>query len=279
MPLSFPQLAVYWHECQFEYNGFIIDLAMEITKRQNQLLDFLIREYVKTAKPIPSALITKKSKLRVSPATIRSEMNALEKAGFLEQKHTSGGRVPTDKAYRYFVNNVVANEGTHAIVPAREQQQIKLALANAGQNPMKVNKNLAEVLSKASENLVITGIDDSEPNFFKVGLASLFELPEFRELDRIFQLTNFFEEFDNMFHIFEERIGQARPNQIQVYIGKENPMKQVKGETIITARYPLPGNYTGILTLIGPTRMDYEKNIALIKYTTEQLKQHKEEDK
>lgn len=247
---------------------------MEITQRQNQLLDFLIREYVKTAKPIPSALITKKSRIRVSPATIRSEMNALEKAGFLEQKHTSGGRVPTDKAYRYFVNHIVAQEEGQTLVPAKEQQQIKLALASAGHDPRKVNKNLAEVLSKASENLVITGIDDSEPNFFKVGLASLFELPEFRELDRIFQLTNFFEEFDNMFQVFEQRLSESRPNQIQVYIGRESPVKRIKGETIITARYPLPGNYTGILTLIGPTRMDYEKNIGLIKYTTEQLKQN-----
>ena len=81
---------------------------MNVSKRQNTLLDFIICEYVKTAKPIPSALVCKKSRLRVSPATIRNEMNYLEENGYLEQRHTSGGRVPTDKAYRYYVNQLLS---------------------------------------------------------------------------------------------------------------------------------------------------------------------------
>ena len=77
------------------------------TGRQIKLLDFIIREHVKTAKPVGSVLIAKKAGFKVSSATLRNEMGALEKAGYLAQLHTSGGRVPTDKAYRYYVNSLL----------------------------------------------------------------------------------------------------------------------------------------------------------------------------
>ena len=80
-----------------------------ISKRQEKLLDFVVREYVRTAKPIGSALVADKSHLHFSPATIRNEMNDLESQGFLVQLHTSGGRVPTDKAYMYYVNLLIEN--------------------------------------------------------------------------------------------------------------------------------------------------------------------------
>src|SRR5260370_1000933 len=102
-----------------------------ISKRQSTLLDFIVREYVQTATPIPSALVTKKSKLKVSPATIRNEMNSLEEQGFLEQRHTSGGRVPTDKAYRYYVNQLLSNPGKLILDP-KDKKIISAALDRAG---------------------------------------------------------------------------------------------------------------------------------------------------
>ena len=64
-----------------------------ISNRQEKLLDFVVREYVRTAKPVGSALAANKGHLHFSPATIRNEMNDLEQQGFLVQLHTSGGRV------------------------------------------------------------------------------------------------------------------------------------------------------------------------------------------
>mgnify|MGYP001601227217 CR=1 FL=1 len=81
-----------------------------ISKRQEKLLDFVIKEYIRIAKPIGSVLAANKSHLHFSSATIRNEMNDLESQGFLIQLHTSGGRVPTDKAYRYYVNSLIENE-------------------------------------------------------------------------------------------------------------------------------------------------------------------------
>src|SRR3990167_3993287 len=126
---------------------------MNVTKRQNTLLDFIIREYVKTAKPIPSALVCKKSKLKVSPATIRGEMNYLEEQGYLEQRHTSGGRVPTDKAYRYYVNQLLSHPN-QLEVNREDKKDITKALSKAGTDSRAINKAIALVLSRQSCNLV-----------------------------------------------------------------------------------------------------------------------------
>jgi heat-inducible transcriptional repressor len=71
-----------------------------ITERQNQILDSLIREYIKTAEPVASDFLAKKYGFGLCPSAIRLELQALLKEGYLEQPHTSAGRIPTDKAYR-----------------------------------------------------------------------------------------------------------------------------------------------------------------------------------
>jgi len=77
-----------------------------ITKRQEQLLDFLIREYISTAEPISSKALQKVADLDVCGATIRNDLQVLTKEGFIEQPHTSAGRIPTKKAYRYFAEKL-----------------------------------------------------------------------------------------------------------------------------------------------------------------------------
>ena len=244
-----------------------------ISKRQEKLLDFVVKEYVRTAKPVGSALAANKGHLHFSPATIRNEMNDLEQQGFLVQLHTSGGRVPTDKAYRYYVDSLIENR-IGLDLGTGYKNKIKQALGRVTSDPREINKIVARVLSNLSENLVITGISQDE-DFFKKGLASLFEHPEFREAGKVFQLANFFEEFEEMFKFIEREffntLGMPRGVPVQILIGGENPFKQIQHETIMCAKYGLPGDCIGSLTLVGPTRMDYEKNISLIKYITEEL--------
>lgn len=239
-----------------------------MTNRQLQLLDFIIKEYVKTAKPVGSALVAQKGRFDLSPATLRNEMYGLEEAGYLEQLHTSGGRVPTDKAYRYFVNKLMGEEGE--LKPKSEEKKKISSVIDSTDDPHELNKGVARVLSDLSDNVVITKIvDDSD--FFKTGLSSLFEFPEFKEMDRIFEMTNIFDRFESLFDKIERHfLGQLR-EEFSIFIGDENPLDQIRDETMIIARYHLPDDLMGSLTMIGPKRMDYEKNIALIKYTTEEL--------
>lgn len=228
---------------------------------------------MKTAKPVGSSLVSKKAGFDLSPATIRNEMGKLEKTGYLTQLHTSGGRIPTDKAYRYYVNSLLKNDDSLEL-KAKDKSRIRQAFDGMPPDPREINKVVARVLSNLSENLVITGISQDE-DFFKKGLVSLFEHPEFREFSEAFQLAKFFEEFENLFQFIEREffntLGMPHGVPVQIMIGKESPFRQIQHETVMCAKYLLPGDIIGLLTLIGPTRMDYEKNIALIRFMTDQL--------
>lgn len=243
-----------------------------LTDRQLNVLDKVIEKYVQLAKPIGSSLIAGEFGFSASPATIRTEMGELEKKGYLTHKHTSGGRVPTDKAYRHFVNKIVSRD----LNPSdRNKEAIKQAISRSKPDPYDINKNVADTLSDLSESLVITNISERD-DFYKRGLSALFEMPEFREFDRIFRFTSFFEEFDRMFDRMEQEFfGGPGLNQVlknfNIFIGSENPLRSIKNETMICAQYDLPSEHRGSLTLIGPTRMDYKKNISLVKFAAEEL--------
>ena len=80
---------------------------MELSERKLQILQTIIDEYLGTAEPVGSRAISKKNALGLSSATIRNEMADLEEMGFLIQPHTSAGRVPSDAAYRFYVNSMM----------------------------------------------------------------------------------------------------------------------------------------------------------------------------
>src|SRR3989338_3336389 len=80
---------------------------MEITGRDQNILRATILCYIKTATPVGSRTLTKISELGLSPATIRNVMADLEELGYLEQPHASAGRVPTEKAYRFYVDHLL----------------------------------------------------------------------------------------------------------------------------------------------------------------------------
>lgn len=79
---------------------------MALEQRQKDILLKIVEEYIDSAQPISSKLLKEKYKFNLSPATLRLEMQELTKKGFLLQPHTSAGRVPTEKGYRFFVDEV-----------------------------------------------------------------------------------------------------------------------------------------------------------------------------
>lgn len=78
-----------------------------LTERKEAILQTVVEEYMATARPVGSGLVTDQSEIKVSSATVRKELAALEEEGFLHQPHTSAGRVPTDKGYRYFIDTLM----------------------------------------------------------------------------------------------------------------------------------------------------------------------------
>lgn len=133
---------------------------MELTQRQKKILQLLTEEYIERAEPISSGLLKQRHKLNVSPATIRNELQELTELGFLKQPHTSAGRVPTHKGYRYFIQITITQEDelpqfiTKEIQSAREKINRELALA---QELTKSLQEISQTLSyqKMEEDLLL----------------------------------------------------------------------------------------------------------------------------
>src|ERR1039458_2998275 len=90
-----------------------------MTDRQQKVLSAIVEQYAEVASPVGSNLMAKL--FNVSSATIRAEMAELERLGFIAQPHTSAGRVPTDKGYRFYVNNL--SEDMSETMPERRAER------------------------------------------------------------------------------------------------------------------------------------------------------------
>jgi len=238
-----------------------------LTDRQVQLLNRVIEEYIQTAEPVSSKAIVDSGHFDVRSATIRNEMSDLEDAGLLAQRHTSGGRIPTARAYRLYVNDLVSREGIEITTAAR--RRIDEALNETDlKDPEAINRTLARLVGELSGNLVMANMSEHE-DAYKVGLSNMLNFPEFREIDRLMGLTSFFDHFDLMFERMHQQMWARNDNDVKVMIGTESPFKEVHDETVIVARYPLPKGHKGSLTLVGPMRMDYRKNLGLMTYAAQ----------
>lgn len=238
-----------------------------LTPRQAELLNRVIEEYIETAEPVSSKAIAAGGHFDVRSATIRNEMADLEEMGLLAQLHTSGGRVPTARAYRLYVNGLVAREGVainHAL-----RRKVDEALNDTDlKDPEALNKALARMVGQLSGNLAMANTSERE-DAYKFGLSNMLTFPEFHEMDRLIGLTSFFDQFEVMFARMHRQMWEPDDTEVKVMIGTESPYRQVHDETVIVARYGLPKGHQGTLTLVGPMRMDYRKNLGLMTYAAQ----------
>src|SRR5512146_2387061 len=115
--------------------------SYELTDRPRRLLAALVHEYIETGEPVASQTLARMSGLGVSSATVRNALAQLEEAGYVHQPHTSAGRVPTDRAYRVFVDLLL--EGRR---PARPSATVETHLRQqAGRSPL-----IEDLLASAS---------------------------------------------------------------------------------------------------------------------------------
>ena len=103
-------------------------IAPELSERERQVLDAVVRTYVETAEPAGSRNVSRKFDLGVSPATVRNTMSDLEDKGYLFHPHASAGRIPTDRAYRFFVDQMIRP----APLSALERESLARELDPAG---------------------------------------------------------------------------------------------------------------------------------------------------
>ena len=94
---------------------------MELNERKEKILDAVIRNYLETGEPVGSRTISKYTDLNLSSATIRNEMSDLEEMGYIVQPHTSAGRIPTDKGYRFYVDHMLKDKMSELTIQTMPQ--------------------------------------------------------------------------------------------------------------------------------------------------------------
>ena len=141
-----------------------------LTERRQKLLQFIVDEYVMTAQPVGSTAIVDKYALPVSSATIRNEMGRLEDEGYIAQPHTSAGRVPTDRGYRYYVEALMQEEA----LPEQTQQTIRHQFHQAARELEEWARLAAAILATRLQNAaVVTTPHSAQPRLRWLELVSV----------------------------------------------------------------------------------------------------------
>lgn len=120
---------------------------MELNERKERILEVVIRSYIDTAEPVGSRTVAKQFKQSISAATIRNEMSDLEDMGFFVQPHTSAGRIPTQKAYRYYVDSIMKVKQLEEVLK-RDIHEGYLKVAGDLEDIMTYTTNLLSDLTK-----------------------------------------------------------------------------------------------------------------------------------
>ncbi len=134
-----------------------------LSERSRHILEAIIEDYILSAEPVGSRTISRRHGLSLSPASIRNVMADLEEMGFLTSPHTSAGRVPTDKAYRFYVDSLV---GTHRI-NREEREEIRKRCSLTGRDIGEVLKQASRTLSSISHYLGIVVAPRFTANVFR----------------------------------------------------------------------------------------------------------------
>ncbi|MFA6322642.1 MAG: hypothetical protein WCX71_04165 [Candidatus Buchananbacteria bacterium] len=231
-----------------------------MNERQKSLLKTIVSQYIKTAEPISSKLIAEAGRFDLSSATIRNEMAELEDQGYIFHPHTSAGRMPTEKGYKFYIENFLLESK----LAKKDQEVIEKTLKYFSGTEIQVLKDLARQISELCHNAVFIAFSDRD--FYYTGLSNLFSQPEFFEHQLIHHITKVIDHLDEVMGQIYQEIDQ----EVKISIGSENPFARDCSSVI--ARYQNKNN-TGLLGIIGPTRMDYQNNFSLIKCSQELINQ------
>ena len=322
-----------------------------LSPRQQAIMRLIVQEYVQTGRPVGSKTLTERYAIGVSPATIRNEMAELEAGGYLQSLHTSGGRVPTDQCYRYFVHRLMGD----VELPSADQIMIRHQFRQVEVQLEQWIELAAGVLAETARSVsVVTAPRPATPrlrHFELIGLQPrlallilvtqeslvrqvMLHLPAELEQDELSRLADALAPSlrgksageiaaeatgaDGLARFVLDQLGatlrdlegvartevrhsglenilsqpefaggdaqvvldllrggaflsavlpQLAPGRdVQVFIGDENPTDELRRFGVILATYGVDGAVTGIVGVLGPTRMAYARSISSVRY-------------
>jgi heat-inducible transcriptional repressor len=230
-----------------------------MTERQAHILAAIVEQYAEIAAPVGSVTLAKL--FAVSSATIRAEMARLEEMGFIEQPHTSAGRVPTDKGYRSYVNTLTGENEPRF---DRSARAIEARISPHADRADRAIRSAVDSLVELTHNLGLATIGDQ---MYMSGIGNLFSQPDFAGGQHVRAIASL---LDNL----EPWLRETAPNEpLNVFIGRENPIGKTSGATLIISRFRSPYSDRSYIGILGPTRQSYSKVMQLVRHAGAMLEE------
>ena len=236
--------------------------------RQKEVLGMIVDTYVETVSPVGSQTIARCYRNTLSPATIRNEMQELEELDYITHPHTSAGRVPTDKGYRYYVD--------HLMAPKVRECDIKLITQeyqDPTENMEKLVERTSKILSLVSEQVSFVICSGEELAFQRValtGLANILGQPEFHDWEKSKRLFQTLDAKEIFFNLTRPMIHEKGP---RIYIGEEHRCRDIWDCSIVTSEYWVGEKQVGVLGILGPRRMPYARMVSLVDYVADRFEE------
>lgn len=235
--------------------------TVDYETRRRAVLATTINRYIKDAMPISSEDIA--DDFDLSSATIRNIFAELEESGYLMHLYTSGGRIPTDKGYRYYVDSLISqmallDEEKELITREykREIKQLEDAL-----------EETSGVISTITHYAGIVSFLEWQDKFFYKGISHILEQPEFQNFEKTHLLIRLLEEKRDLLGIINRDFSE----KVKVYIGRELGCPEMENCSLVVSSYRFKDKPSGRLAVLGPVRMEYKHIIPTLEYISEVL--------
>ncbi len=236
---------------------------VDYNSRKIQVLNSAISRYIKNALPVASEDIAEEFEL--SSATIRNIFSELDESGYLKHPYTSGGRVPTDKGYRYYVDFLIQQM---ELLDEEKQRILKFCKKKMHRLDDAL-ENTSEVISEITHYAGIVSFLEWQDKIFYKGISRIIQQPEFKDGDKIRLLIKMIEGKGQLFDV----INRDFSGKVKVYIGSELGFPEMEACSLVVSSFKMNSQPSGRLAVLGPVRMEYNHIIPTLEYVSEVLSQ------
>jgi heat-inducible transcriptional repressor len=229
--------------------------------RRRAILEATIRQYIQEAEPVASEDIAHNFDL--SSATIRTIFSELEENGLLTHPHTSGGRIPTERGYRYYVDFLLSQ----IELLDEEKEQILKEYRKEISKLEDALEETSEVISEITHYAGIVSFMEWQDRMFYKGISRIIQHPEFKDAEKIRLLVRMIEDKQRLLDV----INRDFSGKVKVYIGKELGCPEMQNCSLVVASYRLKNRSSGKIAVLGPVRMEYNHIIPALGYIADVL--------
>ena len=231
-------------------------------ERKKNILYLVVKNFIKNCNPISSEFLYENFELGCSSATIRNDMAELEEEGFLRHIHTSSGRVPTYKAYRYFVDFFLSRK---ELTP-QEKDYIDRVLLSEYDLDRLLDK-ASRIISDITREVGVVSFLEKGGRIYTHGVRYLASCPEFQDLETMNTFLEVIDDVDLLWGLLEKFWEEER----RVFIGQELGDSKLDNFSLVLQSYNVEDKSQGKLAVLGPLRMDYEKVISGLEFISDRL--------